>query len=126
MTLSAVNAITQQQYGFQVFDWDRNRGGKDGAGQYVIGKVQVLSARSFEEQIKEHVKVQGHGINLKFITLIDCTNEKIASIFNDIFCEHDMTVINGDTFKATSLHSKGSNITEDPFLFILGTKISNS
>lgn len=103
------------EYAFPVYDWDKNRGGKEPAGILLIQKV------AFDERGHEGALNAGREFGCN--SLKGLTVEQMGELFNRIFqkCEH--CIIKGTPYTATSMHlrlGEGDTIPDQPFLFILG------
>jgi hypothetical protein len=116
MNVHQLDAYTREKFGFRVFDWDQNRGKKDGAGSHLVWKYDFNVDRTSENCEK-------YDITQKDISLDEKTLEQVGEIFNAIFVQHKDCVVKGMSFKATSLHLRlGENdkIQERPFIFVMG------
>jgi hypothetical protein len=121
MQPSNLSAITFDKYGFKVFDWDDNRGGTDGAGTILLGKIEFKK----NPDIKYIADCTKSQITIENRDLTGITDQEIAAIFSKIIERFQNIKINDNTYRPTSIHARGS-LQREPFLFILGDLVKQS
>lgn len=131
-----LNDINSRSTGCKFFDWDNNRGGRDGAGRILIRKVQLLEkgaplreklSKEDAERIDRLVsKVKGYlkdeitsapqPAQRDDVEVVrwnkNGSPDEMAAFFNGI-CS--------STEGATSIHARSPESSR-PFLFILGNR----
>lgn len=128
MNLNDINTITSNSYGFRVFDWDNNRGGSDGAGRTLLGKVD-LDKYGWEDIFHgtaDVLEINDLALTIAQRGLEGMTDQAIANLFNRIIKRFENVEFNGKRYWPTSIHMRVSasmKVPAKPFLFILGDKV---